>query len=87
MAGGLREGMGLHLSAANGAACRFNKQALKKKRKKTHTHTACPSYSVLRGVTEPAEPVGAGSIVITATIDFPFPDFTSFIMLESFVPD
>lgn len=55
--------------------------------KKKHTHTACPSYSALRGVTEPAEPVGASSIVITVTIDFPFPDFTSFIMLESFVPD
>lgn len=56
-------------------------------KKKKHTHTACPSYSALRGVTEPAEPVGASSIVITVTIDFPFPDFTSFIMLESFVPD
>lgn len=58
---------------------------LKKKKKKTYT--ACPSYSALRGVTEPAEPVGASSIVITVTVDFPFPDFTSFIMLESFVPD
>lgn len=38
-------------------------------------------------MTEPAEPVGASSIVITVTVDFPFPDFTSFIMLESFVPD
>lgn len=83
MAGGLQEGIGLHLSAANGAACRFNKRALKT----THTHRACPSYSVLPDVTEPAEPVGASSIVITLTTDFPFPDFTSFIMLESFVPD
>lgn len=57
------------------------------KKKQKHTHRACPSYSALRGVTEPAEPVGASSIVITVTIDFPFPDFTSFIMLESFVPD
>lgn len=59
----------------------------KKKIKPQHTHTACPSYSALRGVTEPAEPVGVSSIVITVTIDFPFPDFTSFITLESFVPD
>lgn len=40
----------------------INELKKKNKIKPQHTHTACPSYSALRGVTEPAEPVGVNSL-------------------------